>query len=181
MSKPWFARFFIMPSTSDSDSDNASAETGQENAEAQFGLGLKYATAAGPARDYPRAAYWYRKAAEQDHAMAQLNLGLMYAEGQGVAKDEAQAFSWIRKGAERGDAGAQFHLGTRCHRASMTGSLVTAGESRIEAFKWFNLSASQGYKNSDASCERMAISMTRDEVTEGNRRVAAFVATKAAA
>jgi TPR repeat protein len=176
MNKGWFARLFFM--SSKSDSNNGNAETGQENAEAQFGLGLKYANAAGQERDYPRAAYWYRKAAEQHHAMAQLNLGLMYAQGQGVAKDEAQAFSWIRKGAESGDAGAQFHLGTRCHRASMTGSSVTAGESRIEAFKWFHLAASQGYNKSDASCERLAISMSRDEVSEANRRAAAFIAVK---
>ena len=129
-------------------------------------------------QDLLHAAQWYRKAADQNHYLAQFNLGVMYASGQGVLRDDAAAVMWIRKAAEGGDAGAQFNLGTRCHRASVSGLERDATESRIEAYKWLNLAAAQGYRNSDAVCERVILDMTCDEVTEGNHRATRFLEAK---
>ena len=56
-----------------------------ENAEVQFGMGLKFASGKGVVLNYVQAAEWYRKAAEQNHSLAQFNLGMMFAHGQGVA------------------------------------------------------------------------------------------------
>jgi TPR repeat protein len=53
-------------------------------------------------------------------------------------------------------------------------------ESRIEAYKWFHLAAAQGYKGSAAACERVTLGMTREEVTDGNQRAAAFEVRKSA-
>jgi TPR repeat protein len=149
---------------------------GDGDADAQFSLGLKFANSEGEARDYIRAAQWYLKAAHQNHPLAQFNLGLMYASGQGVAQNDAEAVTWIRKAAEQGDAGAQFNLGTRYQQSSISGLQMDAVESRIESYKWFQLAAAQGYKGSVVACESMTLSMTREDVTEGNHRTAAFVA-----
>ena len=176
MERPWYQKLFGRARAVDLESTQTRAEQG--DAEAQFGLGLKYASSAGEAQDYPRAAHWYGKAADQCHSLAQFNLGLMYAQGQGVAQDDTQAVLWIRRAAEQGDAGAQHNLGTRSYGASIRGLPADALESKIEAYKWFQLAAAQGYKGSDTACERVTLTMTLEEAAEGNDRAAAFAAAK---
>lgn len=146
----------------------------QGDADAQFGLGLRYGAAQGVSQDFVQAAEWYRKAANQNHVLAQFNLGLMYAKGQGMPRDDAAALVWIRKAAEAGDAGAQFNMGTRYHRASLDGLQMDAAESKIEAFKWLHLAAAQGYRGSAAAFEMVTLTMSLQEVTEGNQRAATF-------
>ena len=155
-------------------------EVDYANAEVQFGLGLKFASGAGAAQDYAQAADWYRKAAEQNHSLAQFNLGTMYANGQGVAQDDAQSVVWFGRAANLGDAGGQFNMGRCCQRASMDGRPADAPEARIEAYKWFQLAAAQGYKNADGAYATLTIKMTRADVAEANQRVARFTVANAA-
>jgi len=175
---PWYRRIFS--SAPKSGLTTALAKAGLGDADAQFGLGLKYSmgTGDGIAQDLEQAAEWYHKAAEQNHTLAQFNLSLMFASGEGVLQNDTTALMWTRKAAEGGDAGAQFRLGTRCHRASMDRHEMDCAESRIEAYKWFHLASAQGYKGSDAAGERVALGMTREEVADGNQRTAAFVVRK---
>lgn len=64
----------------------------QGDAEAQFQLGLHYASGAGGARqDWARAAEWTRRAAEQGHVGAQANMGVFYETGNGAPQDGAKA------------------------------------------------------------------------------------------
>src|ERR1043165_3924713 len=133
------------------------ARADQGDVEAQFALGLKYSIAGGELQDLVRSAEWYRKASEQNHPLAQFNLGLMCAKGEGVPQDDAQAFMWMRKAAHQGDAGAQFNLGMRYHRASVWGVQLDAFEPKIEAYKWLQLAAAQGYRSSAEACERVTL------------------------
>lgn len=149
------------------------AESGDANA--QFALGIHFSSGS-RIPHFAQAAHWYRKAADQDHALAQFNLGQMFAHGQGQPQDEAAAVRWIRKSAEGGDAGAQFNLGSRYHRHSVGVDAMDNAESRIEAYKWYTLAAAQGYKDSQVSCERLALAMSREEVTDGQERIQTFVA-----
>ena len=144
------------------------------DAEVQFGLGLKFASGAGVPQDYAQAADWYRKAAEQNHSLAQFNLGTMYANGQGVVRDEAQSLVWFGRAANLGDAGGQYKMGRSCHRISMDGSPAAAPEARIEAYKWYQLAAAQGYKNADGAYATLTFKMTRADVAEAILRVAGF-------
>ena len=148
------------------------------DADAQFSLGLHHGVAVGDALDFVESAQWYRKAADQDHTLAQYNLGVMFARGQGMPQNDHLSAHWMRKAAEGGDAAAQHNLGGRHHRASLNGSQTDATESRIEAFRWFQHAAAQGYGDSVTAWERITITMTRAEVDEGNRRAAAFVVRK---
>lgn len=175
MDKPWY-RIFDYHQKSDLLATKARADDG--DAEAQFSLGLKFANDDREEPDYVQAALWYRKAADQNHSLAQFNLGMMYAKGQGVAVNEDEALMWIRRAAERGVAGAQFSLGNRYHRASFGGQEVEAVESRIEAYKWFQLAMAQGYKGAELACQPVTLRMTRAEVVEGNNRIAAFMTGK---
>ena len=126
-----------------------------------------------------QAAEWYLKAADQSHALAQFNLGMMYANGQGVPRNDVTAVMWFRKAADQGDPAAQFNLGVRCQRASMEPPQGEALESRIEAYKWLHLAAAQGYHGSASACERVTLRMTREDVVDGNLRVAAYVVEQA--
>ena len=175
MEKSWYRNLFSR--SQDPNRKVAPLSTDSGNAEAQFGLGLKFANGQGVAQDYVQAADWYRKAAHQSHALAQFNLGVMYANGQGVAQDEAQSAVWFGKAAQQGDAGAQFKLGKSCHRASFAALSQDAPEARIEAYKWYRLAAAQGYQGSAAASTALIFSMTREDVAIGDRRAAAFTAT----
>ena len=177
MSPSWYRRLFSRGEKLDLKATTVKADQG--DAEAQFALGLEYGTAQGGVQDVVQAAQWYLKAADQNHSSAQFNLGLMYAKGEGVSQDDAKAVEWIQKAAHRGEAGAQFNLGLRCHRASVRGLVADGHEAKIEAYKWFQLAAAQGYKGSTEAWELVTLAMTREEVAEGNQDAAAFLAAHA--
>lgn len=173
MDKPWYRRWFARIAHG-GDLEATRAKAAQGDAEAQYSLGLKYGCGDQVVLDLSQAAAWYRRAADQDHPLAQFNLAMMYAEGQGVTQDDAEAVRWIRRAAALGDAGAQFNLAVRCQRASLSREQPAASEAKIEAYKWFQLAAAQGYGNSAQFCESMNLSMTLDEVAQGDRRAEAF-------
>ncbi len=155
----------------------AKADKGDANA--QFSLGLHYSTANDDTLDFAQAAHWYRMAADQQHTLAQFNLGMLYERGQGMVEPDTVATDWIRKSAEGGDAGGQHHLGIRCHRDSLKPVDPDNAECRIEAYKWLQLAAAQEYGDSLTACQRLTLTMSQEEVDEGNRRVSAFVSRKA--
>ena len=82
----------------------------QGHAEAQYGLGIRYARGEGVDQDYVEAVRWYRKAAEQGHAEAQYGLGIRYARGEGVDQDYVEAVRWYRKAAEQGHIDAKLAI-----------------------------------------------------------------------
>lgn len=170
-----WCRQLFRPSRQPATLETTQAAAEQGDPEAQFALGLKFSAAGGVTTNFDRAMFWYRKAADQSHALAQFNLGMMFARGQGLPKDDTAAVMWIRRSAEAGDAGAQFNLGSRYQRCSMDRGRMDCTESCVEAYKWFQLAAAQGYNGSAAACERVSLTMSREEVADGNARVAAFV------
>ena len=172
MATPFFRRLFSRPQ--EPVGETTETRAGHGDADAQFSLGVRFA-GEGATQDYAQAAEWYRKAADQSHALAQFNLAIMYAAGQGVSRDESKSMGWMQKAAELGDAGAQYHIGMKHQRASLDGLPETAPESRIQAYKWLQLSAAQGYRGSEAACVFVALTMTRADVADGSRRIAAFV------
>ena len=103
----------------------------------------------------------------------------MYARGQGVARDDAQSVLWFGRAAHLGDAGGQYHMGRDRERASLDGLPTAAPEARIEAYKWYQLAAAQGYKDSEDAFALLTFKMTREDVAEANQRVAKFVAGSA--
>jgi TPR repeat protein len=175
MDKPWYRKFFGDSERFIRESIQAKADRG--DADAQFRLAFAYSsTGLHQAPDYQRAAEWYTKAADQDHSLAQFNLGMMHMQGQGVPRDVAKGIGWFQKAAQQGDPGAQFHLGMNHHRAIAEASPPHASESRTEAYKWYRLAADQGYHGAGAACELMTLSMTHQELEDGNRRADAFMA-----
>lgn len=69
--------------------DNASYANAanQDNAQAQFEIGIMYVEGNGVPKNDAEAVKWFRKAAEQGNSPAQFELGFMFAEGNGVPKN----------------------------------------------------------------------------------------------
>ena len=174
MGLSWFAKAFRRPPEADLEKLLTDAESG--DAQAQYNLGLSFSDGGRNAPDYKQAAAWYLKAANQDHAKAQYILGVMFANGRGVPRDDGKASMWIGRAAQRGYPEAQYTLGLWCRRASFKDSPEGVFESTLEAYKWFRLASAQGCKSSEAEFERLAVRMTLEQVMEGNRRVATFLA-----
>jgi uncharacterized protein len=172
MQKSWLRNLFCSARKLRLENTQAKADSG--DSEAQFRVGLRFANGDGTAQDYSMAAHWYLNAANQNHASAQFNLGVLLADGQGVPKDNTQAMLWISRSAHQGYACAQHHLGLRHRRASYSGGINNALESNLEAYKWFGLAAAQGYEGSETHLGSIALGMTREQVIEGNQRMAAF-------
>ena len=72
----------------------------QDDAVAQFNLGVMYAKGVSP--NHAEAALWYRCAADHGLAGAQFNLGMMYVDGHGVTQDYVLAHMWLSLAAEGG-------------------------------------------------------------------------------
>ncbi|MGE6689874.1 tetratricopeptide repeat protein [Stutzerimonas stutzeri] len=69
---------------------------------AQFNLAALYSKGEQVEQDHAKAAYWYRRAAEQGHYPSQARLGYLYLQGQGVSKDRVEAFAWLSMAAQHG-------------------------------------------------------------------------------
>jgi len=173
MDKRWFRKLLDRPQSRRLETTQTRADEGL--AEAQFSLGLLFASRTGAASDYAQAAHWYLLAANQNHALAQFNLGIMLADGQqGVPRDDAGSEKWMRRAAQQGDAGAQHNMGSRHRRASFKAPPADALESNLEAYKWFSLASAQDYRGSDMAFESVALSLTPEQVAEGDHRAATF-------
>ena len=135
----------------------------QGNADAQYMLGLAYATGEGVPKDAVYAIEWYQKAAAQGNVAAQYMLGLVYATGKGVPKDAAVAASWYTKAAAQGNASAQYNLGMAyANSEGVTRNLV-------RAYAWFDLAAAQGNKDAKKMRDSLAKNITYAQIAEGQR------------
>lgn len=148
--------------------DQLKAKAGKRDATAQYTLGWMYKEGAGVPQDFKTALNWLRQAAEQDYAPAQYHLGVMSGKGLGVTQDFAEAVNWIRKAADQGHAQAQVSLGLRYSKGQ------GVSKDLVEAYKWYGLAAARNYNSAETMRDRLAASMSREQVKEARRRVAEF-------
>ena len=109
----------------------------QGHANAQFNLGVLYATGAIDAtHNYTSAVEWIRRAAEQDYPSAQYQLATMYQHGLGVVRSDEHAHEWFVKAAGLGNMRAMIKLGD-----------MTASSEPETAFAWYHQAAELGSKD----------------------------------
>ncbi|MCM1141109.1 MAG: sel1 repeat family protein, partial [Muribaculum sp.] len=65
------------------------------DANAQENLGWCFHTGSGIDKDFEKAFYWYKKAAESGKSYSMYNIGIMYQNGQTDKKDEYEAAKWF--------------------------------------------------------------------------------------
>ena len=129
----------------------------QEDAEAQFNLGVMYYDGEGVTRDYQQAFTWFKKAADQGHARAQYKLGLMYCEGTAfrmlgnfwhMTQDLQQATMCFKKAADQGHAEAQYSLGKAYYEFHGASGVP---KNDLQAALWYRRAADQGHVGAQTS------------------------------
>ena len=127
----------------------------QNNADAQYKLGIRYYTGDGVEKNHSEAVKWFRKAAEQGNAEAQYNLGVCYEKGEGVDKNLAEAAKWYRKVAEQGDANAQRNLGLY---------YIQEKRDNVIGYAWIFLSVKNGLEDSTSKLAELEKQMDKGEI-----------------
>ena len=135
----------------------------QGDADAQHGLGRLYFSGEGVPRDVAEASKWFRRAAEQGNASAQYMMGGFYRRGTGVTQDFTTSLNWHFLAAEQGDSYAQNALG----------EMYRDGEGcprdAVMAHMWFELASARGWRTPRENRDRLAETMTEDEIKEARR------------
>tara|TARA_B100000686_G_scaffold321235_1_gene373714 strand:- start:40 stop:1299 length:1260 start_codon:yes stop_codon:yes gene_type:complete len=106
---------------------------------AQRNLGHLYRLGQGVAKDFVKAAEWYRKSAKQGFARAQANLGNMYLRGQGVPKDPIIAAKWFTRAAQQDNAIAQYNLGLMYENG------IGLAQNDVAALGWYYRASRAGH------------------------------------
>lgn len=132
----------------------------QNNADAQYKLGIRYYTGDGVEKNHSEAVKWFRKAAEQGNAEAQYNLGVCYEKGEGVDKNLAEAAKWYRKVAEQGDANAQRNLGLY---------YIQEKRDNVRGYAWIFLSVKNGLEDLTSKLAELEKQMDKGEIERAKK------------
>lgn len=132
----------------------------QNNADAQYKLGIRYYTGDGVEKNHSEAVKWFRKAAEQGNAEAQYNLGVCYEKGEGVDKNFAEAAKWYRKVAEQGDANAQRNLGLY---------YIQEKRDNVRGYAWIFLSVKNGLEDLTSKLAELEKQMDKGEIERAKK------------
>lgn len=144
----------------------------QGNSSAQHNLASLFFYGNGVPKNYQEALKWYRKSAEQGFIPAQFFLGWMYSEGKGVDENFKEALKWFKKAADQRDPEAEYSLGLMYLKGE------DLNPDYVEAYKWINLAAAQGNTNAIRFRGKLSVSMTQEQIADGQRRASDFVKSK---
>jgi uncharacterized protein len=78
--------------------------------DAEFALGVRYATGDEVRQDYATAVRWFSRSAEQGQVVAQATLGAYYWAGRGVPEDLHKAYFWSVLAQANGDESSKYRL-----------------------------------------------------------------------
>lgn len=140
----------------------------QDNAAAQFSLGVMYDLGRGVSQDDVEAARWYRKAADQGPVEKLVYLWLLTAH----VHDHAEAARWLHRFASQGIGYAQLRLGMMYRY----GNGVPLDY--VQAHKWLYLAAAIPLASDSADDrndfaiqmrDEIAAEMTPDQITEAQK------------
>ena len=112
---------------------------------AMFEVGTIYDYGMGVPKDIALAAKWYKYAADYGHAQGQYNFATMIETGEGVSKDEIEAYKYYRLAAAQGFYGVPFN----------------AKEQKAD-------------KSASVPLEDLEMRLTKDQIKDGEARLAAF-------
>jgi TPR repeat protein len=116
-------------------------------APAQYWLGVIYArgdSMSGADKDYSKAAFWFRKAAEQGNTDAAYELGKLYEDGHGVSVDYREAMNWYLKASKDAITTNGLDADVRIGRLYENGMGVKIDP--IRALSWYDKASAGGYE-----------------------------------
>ena len=125
--------------------------------QAQVALGAVYNNIY---KDYPKARFWYQKAAEQGSYIGHYNLAVVYNNKESSVYDPAKAVEHLKLAAEGGDADAQFWLGASYDPQAP--ELYKVEKDIMLSIEWYERAANQGHKNAQFHGGHQIIQTAKD-------------------
>ncbi|WP_225769028.1 SEL1-like repeat protein [Inquilinus sp. Marseille-Q2685] len=122
------------------------------DANAEYEIGTRFARGMEVPQSDERAAYWYRRAADQRKADALYALGLVYLNGSGVPRDVREAMNWFRRASIAGNPRGAYEVG----RLYESGELGPPNP-RIAA-GWYRIAADGGDEQGKQALARLQAS-----------------------
>jgi len=109
----------------------------QDEAEAQYNVGVMYYHGESVPLSYNKALQWFIKASTQQYAEAQKAISEMYKNGEGVPQDYDEAKVWCRKAADQEIKDAQYTRGLEYYYGTGVSQDYT------KAMEWYRKAADQ--------------------------------------
>ena len=110
----------------------------QGSIKAGYMLGYMYFSGTGVEQNFPEAARWFLKGAENGDPRSQNSLAAIYGGEPGVPRNDKEAAKWYLAAAKQGQILAQVSIGV-CYYSGLG-----MAQSFSEAAKWYRLAADQG-------------------------------------
>lgn len=122
-------------------------QANQEDAEAQYQLGLKYADKESPFKNHKKAFHWFLKAAENGNVTAMLRVATLYYTGLGCGgKNTAKEQYWYRRAMDAGSEKAIICLAEALdHGYFDHGKIGKNEQEKAEAILLYKKAAELGY------------------------------------
>jgi uncharacterized protein len=140
--------------------------------QAQTNLGDFYRKGIGVDENDGEAAKWYLQAAGRGKAKAQYSLGVMYQNGSPKIKQNIEeSIKWYTRAANQGYPDAQISLG-KMHLQGTTGGTPDYEQ----AYFWFSLAAKGKDEEGAKFSERVAKTLTPEQVAAVDKKVAEWKA-----
>jgi TPR repeat protein len=140
----------------------------QDDADAQFWLGVSYDHGSFGVIDYREALRWLRKAADQGQPDAQFCLGQMYEDGEGVPESDVVAASWYRKAADHfSDVSGAWEAEVQLAYLYRDGHLP---QDYVEAYMWLAIVGSSVDPLVADEIKGIAQQMRKTQIAEAQRR-----------
>lgn len=133
---------------------NTPAPVAGADMESQYRRGLHYWTMG----DYKQALPWVKSAADQGHRESRYYLGLAYLYGRATVQNYRMAFEQIQLSAKQNYLQAQHQLGLLFRDGQ------GAASNREQAYIWLNIAASRGHEAATHDRDKLAMTMSNDEV-----------------
>lgn len=142
----------------------------------QFHLGLLFKKGQGAPQNYEVAKQLFANAAKHGHIGARFAVGVMLKNGQGEQQDYKKAMKLFANAAEHGHTGAQVALGVMYEKGQVEQDYIDSPMWKsffayrcINAHMWGNIAAYNGNKKGRKLRNRVAKSMTTDEISSAQQ------------
>jgi uncharacterized protein len=119
-------------------------------------------------KQYYKAFELCREQAKTGEVKSQFILGTLYYQGLGVMADQRMAYQWIHKAAKKNLAAAQYNIGL------MTANGIGSDVDFAQAYAWLTLAKNNGYQDSVAVMEKMAVELSKKEKIQAEKIVKNF-------
>jgi hypothetical protein len=153
----------------------------QNDADAQYTLGLRLLRGDRLPRNDAEAVGWFERAARMGDARAQFQLGMAYSSGRGVGQDYVAGYTWITTASVNGETEAESTMRQLTPKLSRSGiarvrlnlaEMYTKGigvrADKTTAYIWYVLAEAAGENRSTQAKSELASSMTPEEVYYAN-------------